>query len=819
MLRMNGAALAAEMRVRLSTKATNVRDRVASIPAVDRRAAGAAVVIAAILNLAWLGQNGDGNLYYAAAVRSMLENWHNFFFVSFDPGGFVSIDKPPVDFWLQAASAQIFGLSGFSLALPQALSGIAAVGVLYVLVRRIFGVLPAFLAAVALAITPIVVASNRDNIVDSMLMLVVLLAAWAVVRAAETGRLRWLLLGAALVGLGFNIKMLEAYLVVPALALLYAVAAPASRRVRLLHLALAGAVLLVISLSWATAVDLTPANQRPFVGSSATNSELNLAFGYNGIDRLIGGIFGPRGGGRTSVARGSSPTPAPTPVPVSAAARAQAQGFSIGETGAPGPLRLFNSALGNQVSWLLVLALVGLLAAGWGVSFRRLARAGSAWVTDLLHTLSPAPSPRSAAESASPAARAIAPVVRWSAGPRRWFAGGATLDGQSRLTPPQQAWTLWGMWLLTMATFFSVASFFHGYYMVMMAPAIGALAGVGAVALWHDYRGPGWRGWLLPLALALTALTQLGFLRGAPAALGWVGPLIALGAFGAAALLAAVRLARLTSDSGRAAVESLEAPLVAGARAAWAWLAPRLRAVAPRAGIVVAVGVAALLLGPSVWAAATVTSPGNEMVPTAGPRARGAVGGFGGFGGEASAVDLTLERYLTVHQGKARYLFATLNATTAAPYVLQTGKPVMALGGFLGSDAILTQPELQRLIASGQVRYFLLSSARGFAPSPAMLAELPPQLREALESRRGLGAFGAFGRTNANSSLTSWVSAHCRAVPASEWNPSARSGSSSSVAGRPTAPSGASSGASGFGGIPFGRDGGTSETLYDCAGQ
>jgi len=267
MARMTGAALATDVRGRITTRATGLRERLAAISTADWRAAGAALVVAAIFDFAGLGQGGDGNLYYAAAVKSMLTSWHNFFFVSFDPGGFVSIDKPPVDFWLQAASARILGINGFSLALPQALSGIAAVGVLYVLVRRVFGVLPAFLAALALALSPIVVAANRDNIVDSTLMLVVLLAAWAVIKAAETGRLRWLLLGAALVGLGFNVKMLEAYLVVPALGLLYAVAAPGSRRTRLLHLALAGGVLLAVSLSWATAVDLTPASQRPYVGS------------------------------------------------------------------------------------------------------------------------------------------------------------------------------------------------------------------------------------------------------------------------------------------------------------------------------------------------------------------------------------------------------------------------------------------------------------------------------------------------------------------------------------------------------------------------
>src|SRR2546428_13325068 len=151
--------------------------------------------------------------------------------------------------------------------------------------RRHFGLVAGLLAA--LAISPISVVTNRNNTIDSTLALVLLLGAWAVLRAAETGRLRWLLLSATIVGIGFNVKMLEAYLVVPAFGLLYLLAAPRSIWKRVGHLALAGVVLLVISFSWALAVDLTPASQRPYVGSSQANSEISLALGYNGINRLI----------------------------------------------------------------------------------------------------------------------------------------------------------------------------------------------------------------------------------------------------------------------------------------------------------------------------------------------------------------------------------------------------------------------------------------------------------------------------------------------------------------------------------------------------
>src|SRR5579875_3522509 len=234
------------------------------------------MLISLFMNFYQLGQNSFGNLYYAAGVRSMLDNLHNFFFVSYDPGGFVTIDKPPLGFWLQVLSAKIFGFTPFSVFLPQALAGVLSVALLYHLVRRHFGVVAGLLAALALALSPISVVTNRNNTIDSTLALVLLLGAWAVLRAAETGKLRWLLLCAVAVGIGFNIKMLEAYLVVPAYGLLYLLAAPRSIWKRVLHLALAGLLLLSISLSWALAVDLTPASQRPYVGSSQNNSEISL---------------------------------------------------------------------------------------------------------------------------------------------------------------------------------------------------------------------------------------------------------------------------------------------------------------------------------------------------------------------------------------------------------------------------------------------------------------------------------------------------------------------------------------------------------------
>jgi 4-amino-4-deoxy-L-arabinose transferase-like glycosyltransferase len=286
---------------------------------------GAILALSAFCNLSWLAREEYANVYYAATVKNMLLSWHNFFFASFD-AGFVAVDKPPLGFWIQAASAYLFGFHPWSLLLPQALCGILCVALLYHLVARSFGPVAGLLAALALALTPISVAINRHNNLESLLVFVVLLGAWAFLLAAETGRLRWLVAGALLIGLGFNIKMLEAFVVLPAFYLLYVVAAPVSLRRRMIHLGLVTVVIVAASLPWVVAVDLTPAEQRPYVGSSSFNTVTDLTVGWNGVGRLVGSDEG---------------------------------------VGDPGPLRLLNPQLGGQIGWLLALAVVGLAAATW----------------------------------------------------------------------------------------------------------------------------------------------------------------------------------------------------------------------------------------------------------------------------------------------------------------------------------------------------------------------------------------------------------------------------------------------------------------------
>ena len=625
------------------------------------------LLLAVFLHFFRLRQEGYANLYYAAAVESMLDSWHDFFFNAFDPAGFVTVDKPPLGLWVQTVSAAAFGFNGFSLLLPQALAGVLSVLVLYHLVKRTFGPSAGLIAALVLTVTPIFVAANRNNTQDSLLVFVLLLAAWAVIRATETGRLRWLLACGVLVGLGFNIKMLQAFLVVPAFFFLYLLGAPIRWWKRPIHLALATVVMLAISLAWVVAVDLTPDEERPYIGSSSNNTVTELIIGHNGLSRLLpggknwlartgildaGGIPDDGSGTPPQPADGTQPGPPPgappaAPLPGDGTKKAMppdgqpgqtgprgddgppAQGKKGGglsnETGEPSLLRLFNHQLAGQISWLLPLAGIGLLAAAW----------------------------------------------------------------QTRLHLPlgrrHQNLLLWAVWLLPMLAFFSMANLFHRYYLEMLTPAIAALVGAGVAAMWKDYtRTPSSRtnevrAWLLPLALMGSATVEALILSEFPGWSLWLTPIVLGTCFLAGMVLTVIRLLR------------------GPGKRAWA-------------AMVAAIGVLSLLVPMLVWASIPVLHGGHAGLPYAGPDL---LADSQGWSERESLGNEQLVAFLQANQGDATYLAATMRATTASPLILVTGEPVMAMGGFSGGDQILTVDELQEMVAEGEVRFFLVSPQEG----------------------------------------------------------------------------------------------------------
>jgi 4-amino-4-deoxy-L-arabinose transferase-like glycosyltransferase len=330
-------------------------------------ALAAILALSLVLNVHRLGQNAWGNTFYSASVRSMLGSLHNFFFVSFDQGGLVTIDKPPLGVWVQVLSARLFGFTPLSLLLPEALIGTLTVALLYAVLVRRLGQLAALAAALSLAAFPIFVAVSRDNGVDPLLIVLLLLACACALRAIERDRVGWLLGSAALIGLAFNTKTLAAYLAVPGIALGWLVCAPPPLWRRLLALAGGGVVLAVVSFAWIAAVELTPASQRPYIGSSTNNTELGLTFEYNGFGRVEGEVGGPgniptHGGGIVPPARKRAPSIKKRAVRASKYLPDGRYRYPIAFGGSVGPLRLFDAELDGQGAWTLPLAIFGLIA-------------------------------------------------------------------------------------------------------------------------------------------------------------------------------------------------------------------------------------------------------------------------------------------------------------------------------------------------------------------------------------------------------------------------------------------------------------------------
>ena len=431
------------------------------------------VLVATGLRVWKLDQNGTGNPYYGACVRSMLASGTNFFFASFDPLGVVTVDKPPVALWVQASSARLFGYGGLSVLLPQALMGVISVVLTYGLVRRAFGASSGLIAGLALAVTPICVAIDRDNLPDTALVLVLLLATWALTVASESGRFRPLAGSMALIGLAFNIKMLAAFVVLPTFALAYWLAAPEGWRTRLARLSASGLVLVAVSLSWPIAVELTPKARRPFIGGSMNNSALTLALGYNGIARIMGmGGMGP-GGQRPGSTIDTSKNndsfkgddAAPSLPPMPPGGPPFGPGGMPGFGGTPGFARFANDGIAGLITWLFPLAIVG----------------------------------------------------------------SAVVAGRSKIARPigreHLALGIWGGWFLTHWFVFSFArGIFHEYYTTVMGPAVAAMAGIGAVGLWQASCRGGWRAWLFPTAILLTIAWQASIVNHYPEWRRWLLP-------------------------------------------------------------------------------------------------------------------------------------------------------------------------------------------------------------------------------------------------------------------------------------------------------
>jgi 4-amino-4-deoxy-L-arabinose transferase-like glycosyltransferase len=638
------------------------------------------LLLAVYLNFSNLSAIGNSNTYYTAAVKSMLQSWHNFFFVAAEPGGSVSVDKPPVGLWLETLSAYFLGVNGFAVVLPNLIAGLLSIVVLYKIVKKQFGTGAGLLAALVLAVTPVMLVVQRDNTPDSMLILTLLLAAWAFVQATENGKVRYLWLGALLVGIGFNIKMLQAYLPLPAFFALNFFGAKTGWSRKIGHLALATLILLVVSFSWAVAVDMTPANQRPYVGSSETNSVVDLALGYNGASRLFGrfpGGFGRRfappqnfstrtniertGLGfnfpndrsgtrpnRLSLRNGANPRSASpsgsllggllgfgSVAPHGGVTGGFAGGFG-GDVGEPGVWRLFSRSLANEASWLLPFALLGLVV----------------------------------------------------------------IAGQQKpklpLSMGQQGALLWGGWLLTTVVFFSVAGFFHSYYLAMMGPPTAALVGGGAATLWEmAKKRPATASFLLVLLGAVTLAVQWRFISYYQVYAYWrpVAALLLL-------VGTALTLFFWNRENARGSLKmfALSAILLAMLLTPLMWTKLTMEQVNFNATL------------PSAYQGTGFTfARGLSNNAVDGNRPPGFPGGIpqinpSGFAGGLNEQTLA---YLQEQTKEMKYLLAVNSSGEGSPLVLQTGRPVLFMGGFTGNDPVIGAQGIAQMVADRELRFVI----------------------------------------------------------------------------------------------------------------
>ena len=531
--------------------------------------------------------NGMANSYYAAAVQAASQDWTAWLFGSLDAANYVSVDKPPLATMLMGLSARLFGFSSFSMLLPSVLAGVGSVWLVYGAVKRQFGFTSAVIAGATLMLTPVAALMFGFNNPDAILTLMLTASGYAFLRSLEGKRpLLWLSLAGLFTGLAFNTKMLQGLMVLPAMVLVYLVFAKPPIVTRFLHLIFAGVITTMSTLWWSVLVWLTPAGNRPWVGSTNDNNIWSLIFGYNGFGRLLGGRGGGPGGGH-----GPGGT-----------------GFG-GQTGI---FRIFNNDFGPNIAWLLVLAL-----AGGGLLL---------WI----------------------------------------------LRKTPRTNRGRAAVIFWMLWLLIHIVIFSMTSgVIHPYYVVVMAPAAAALVGISLPFLWGAYTRRKPYAWLLPLLVGVTvaiAVIILGY-AGTMTWLMWI-----------------VGLLGLTGMIG----------LLVNLYAPRRWLQ----------NLAIIAAIAACTLAPTVYTLATVNVTHTGSIPTAGPNSTA----MQGSNNESSQADSQLVQYLVEHQNGATWLVAVASANESAAIQLTSGQPVMAVGGFNGSDTPLTLDQFKQLVKAGKVKYYAISS-------------------------------------------------------------------------------------------------------------
>lgn len=661
----------------------------------------ALLVATGLLYLYNLSASGYANSFYSAAVQVGSQSWKALFFGSLDSANAITVDKPPASLWPMALSVRIFGLNSWAILVPEVLMGVATVGVLYGALRRRFSPAAGLIAGAVLALTPVAALMFRFNNPDAMLALLMTVTIYCVVRALEDGRTKWLVWAGVAVGFAFLAKTLQAFLILPPLAVVYAVCAPVQLRKRFAQLGLSAVAMVVAGGWWVAIVELWPASSRPYIGGSQNNSFLELTFGYNGLGRINGDETGSVGGG--------------------------GGGGGTGQWGETGWNRMFNSEIGSQIAWLLPAALILFVA---GIVLTRKARR-----TDLTRS----------------------------------------------------SFLAWGGALLMTAIIFSyMAGIFHQYYTVALAPYIAAVVGMGATVLWEE-RSKVWAS--LTLAGAVTATAAWGYvlLNRTPTYLPWLKWLVLIGGLvGALGLIFAARLGR------QLALAAVGLSFVASVAGPTAYTLSTVNT--GHTGSIVTAGPAGASMmggrggpggmrggfpgggntrGQNQQGGNGTTQQGGGMgrpptggtggfpgqnqqgngntqgqnqqggMPGGGAMGEGGMGG-GGVGGllNGATVSSAAKKLLETNAGDYTWAAAAVGSQNSASYQLATGKPVMAIGGFNGTDPSPTLAQFKKYVTDGKIHYFISGGGMG----------------------GGMGGGNSSSTTSTSSQISSWVTANFKKV-------------------------------------------------------
>ncbi|WP_427921175.1 ArnT family glycosyltransferase [Streptomyces sp. cg40] len=615
-----------------------------------------------LLYLYNLSASGYSNSFYSAAVQAGSKSWKAMLFGSLDAGNAITVDKPSAFLWPMEISVRIFGLNSWAILVPEVLMGVGTVAVVYAAVRRRHSPEAGLIAGAVLALTPVAALMFRFNNPDAALALLMSVACYLVVRALEDGRTKWLVWAGVAIGFAFLSKTLQAFLILPPLAIVYAVCAPVSVKKRFAQLGLATGALVAAAGWWVAIVELWPASSRPYIGGSQNNSFLELTFGYNGFGRLSGDETGSVGGGG-----GAGGT---------------------GQWGATGWDRMFNSEIGSQISWLLPTALI-LLVAGL-VATRKLGRTS----------------------------------VRRS------------------------SMLVWGGSLVTTLVVFSyMAGIFHQYYTIALAPYIAAVIGIGAGSLWEK-RGEIWASITLAAAVVAAGVWGYVLLNRTSDYLPWLKWLVLLGSLaGALGLIFVAKIGR------QLALAAVGLSIVAGLAGPAAYTMSTVDSA--HTGSIPTAGPAGASMmggggpgggrggfGGGNRTGGTGTMPGQQGGGTTQNQGGGFPGGGtgtmpgggtgggtqnqgGGFGGQTgdgggmgggggvggllngATVTSAAKKLLQTDASKYTWVAASIGSQNAASYQLATGDPVMAIGGFNGTDPSPTLAQFKKYVADGKIHYFI----------------------------------------------------------------------------------------------------------------